>query len=823
MLISPLLTNFDFMKRTLTRLVLSVVTVMILGVTSAHAATFTVDDTGDAGDASAGNGVCATAGAVCTLRAAIEEANALGGADVIEFSIGSGQVTISPATALPLLNSEITIDGTSQPGYSSSPIVKIDGTTAGGSENGIEIDGSGDNVTISGLVITNWGGEGITTQNGITDLSITKNYIGVDFDGSTSAGNSTGVFLFWCVDCTVGGSAANRNVISGNSSRNVEVDRLSTNMEVSGNYIGINAAGTAAVTGDSTGVLWEVDSGTLGGTTADKRNVISGNGGSGVWISGNADGGTIAGNYIGLNAAGDAAVGNVNGIYSTENTGSDSYTIGGATLASRNVISGNTSNAIYLNGTGIFSIQNNYIGPNAAGDDNVANSGSGIRVSGTETITIDSNIISGNSTYGIYKTSSTDGGSITNNYIGPAPSGGSSMGNSSHGIYNTGGSLTIGTNGNGNVISGNSGYGIYLSGTDADGTTIKSNLIGVNATEAGGMYNATYGIGIVSTQNVVIGGTTSGDGNTVGVTTDGAGIYMFGGSGHTIEGNYIGTDRTDQSKDFTASSADYGISLAGSASSITIGGSSSAQNIITGTDLYGVYLGSSSNTGIDISYNLIYGHGTAGIELTGENGNDSDDSDSGANNLLNYPNITTVTYGSNVRVQGSYQGAASTNLTLHVCADSSPPSASAFGQCDQYVGNVGITTDGTGAATFDKTFTGQTVTSGTKMAAYAVDASNNTSEFGSDLNTIMPSNATVPASTYTITSDSELTITNASLSSSTDYGVILQPDNAPYFYESQDLNYYVNSGGTLTACADNNCTVIDTFNDTDFPLSVTGL
>jgi CSLREA domain-containing protein len=42
----------------------------------AHAATLAVDSTGDAGDASPGDGVCATAGGECTLRAAIEEANA---------------------------------------------------------------------------------------------------------------------------------------------------------------------------------------------------------------------------------------------------------------------------------------------------------------------------------------------------------------------------------------------------------------------------------------------------------------------------------------------------------------------------------------------------------------------------------------------------------------------------------------------------------------------------------------------------------------------------------------------------------------------------
>ena len=60
-----------------------------------------VDDTGDGGDASLGDDLCKDAGGNCTLRAAIGEANATAGADLITFSIGTGPVTIKPATASP--------------------------------------------------------------------------------------------------------------------------------------------------------------------------------------------------------------------------------------------------------------------------------------------------------------------------------------------------------------------------------------------------------------------------------------------------------------------------------------------------------------------------------------------------------------------------------------------------------------------------------------------------------------------------------------------------------------------------------------------------
>ena len=58
-------------------LILLVLTISASGVTPAHAAaTFTVNSATDAVDATPGDGVCATAGSVCTLRAAIQEANA---------------------------------------------------------------------------------------------------------------------------------------------------------------------------------------------------------------------------------------------------------------------------------------------------------------------------------------------------------------------------------------------------------------------------------------------------------------------------------------------------------------------------------------------------------------------------------------------------------------------------------------------------------------------------------------------------------------------------------------------------------------------------
>lgn len=80
-------------------------------------ATFTVNSTGDAGDSNVGDGLCRTdAAAECTLRAAIEEANATTAADLIAFNIPGGVHTIEPEEDLPAITFPVTIDGYTQPG-----------------------------------------------------------------------------------------------------------------------------------------------------------------------------------------------------------------------------------------------------------------------------------------------------------------------------------------------------------------------------------------------------------------------------------------------------------------------------------------------------------------------------------------------------------------------------------------------------------------------------------------------------------------------------------------------------------------------------------
>ena len=62
---------------------------------TAPEAAFTVNNNGDAVDNNIGNGVCSTAGGVCTLRAAIQESNRLAGNDSITINAGIN-ITLRP-------------------------------------------------------------------------------------------------------------------------------------------------------------------------------------------------------------------------------------------------------------------------------------------------------------------------------------------------------------------------------------------------------------------------------------------------------------------------------------------------------------------------------------------------------------------------------------------------------------------------------------------------------------------------------------------------------------------------------------------------------
>ena len=165
-------------------------------------------------------------------------------------------------------------------------------------------------------------------------------------NGSVTTGSSgtpqtfTGTGIFdGGYDTQIGGTdPGDGNVISGNPG--VGIDAAFEDETVEGNLIGVNAAGTAALP-NGVGIY---DNGTaiIGGTTAAARNVISGNG---VAIAIYEGGVTLQGNYIGLNAAGTAEIANA---LLFDGGWHSSITLGGTAAGAGNVIDGFEDNPLPL-------------------------------------------------------------------------------------------------------------------------------------------------------------------------------------------------------------------------------------------------------------------------------------------------------------------------------------------------------------------------------------------------------------------------------------------------------------------------------------------
>lgn len=437
-----------------------------------YASTFTVNSTGDAVDVSPGNGLCATGGGVCTLRAAIMEANAIGGNDLIQFNLPVAiDYVIAIGTTLPAITDQIEIDGTTQGSW-----VQLDG--GGGSGDGITIQDSSNSV-IKGLIIRNFSGDGIqiedTAPADVTPTannSVTENYIGIEKDGATADGNGgAGIRV---IDAT--NTSITDNLISGNGSHGIVVSSTSNSYAdtttITGNIIGMNTSIDAAVANGGDGISVDDAPNTIiGGASAAERNYLSGNTGDGVTVANGSGGTAVTGNYIGLGILGEVIF--ANGANGVVLDAAVSVFVGGT----RNLISGNTIGVYLFNGTTSSSVTGNYIGLDVDGDEDLGNTSSGIRLNASTLNNISNNVISNNGASGIYLEASSDTNTISNNQIGQSDGGGLALGNGFHGISID---ASIDNKVLTNTIKNNSGDGVAITGGASTGNAIMSNTITTN-------------------------------------------------------------------------------------------------------------------------------------------------------------------------------------------------------------------------------------------------------------------------------------------------------------------------------------------------------
>ncbi len=218
----------------------------------------------------------------------------------------------------------------------------------GNADHGIRIDGAS-NVTIDANLVSGNTGHGIAIFNA-NGLLATGNSVGTDRDGDAALANEAGGVLINHVanaNITIGGdSAAERNIISGNTGNGLEIYGGGTNITARGNFIGAKASGLEILANSASNVVIDsVDNVTIGGGATGQGNVIVGAAGSGIYLS-NVTGGLIAGNSIGLGSDGTTVLGNANGI--ELGIASSSILIGGTTGAAGNRIVGNSGGGIRL-------------------------------------------------------------------------------------------------------------------------------------------------------------------------------------------------------------------------------------------------------------------------------------------------------------------------------------------------------------------------------------------------------------------------------------------------------------------------------------------
>ena len=194
-------------------------------------------------------------------------------------------------------------------------------------------------------------------------------------NGSSTAGN--GLSLDGSSDTVGGTAAADRNIISGNYLRGVQIG--GTDELVEGNYIGTDITGMVAIGNGlipGYAAMYVSGSGnTIGGAVVGAGNLLDGSGTEGIRLDTTTSvDNLVAGNFIGVNAAGTGALGNhLFGVLISN--GATGNSIGGPTTAYANVISGNSDPGVEVDGattTGDI-VANDWIGTDAGGTGTLPN------------------------------------------------------------------------------------------------------------------------------------------------------------------------------------------------------------------------------------------------------------------------------------------------------------------------------------------------------------------------------------------------------------------------------------------------------------------
>ncbi len=699
--------------------------VLLGAVPAAQAATITVTTTAD--------DVVDTG--ACTLREAITAANtntASGvtagecitgsamGVDRIEFNIApGGQQTITVASSLlPAVTSPVAIDGSTQPDPPAGmPPIVINGNdidAVGVEDDILRLMTGSDGSSIQGLVLHNAFARGIRVDN-TSNIAIEGNWVGLNAAGAASANGSDGILVnSSTLNITIGDdTSAERNVVSGNTLFGINLQTGSSAV-VKGNYVGLNPAGTAAIGNGNDGIIAGGVGAVIGGAAAGEGNVISGQS-----ADASDAGVTASGAAFGTQIVGNLIGTNAAGTADLGNNrgielvgGSDDTLIGGTAAGAGNLISGNDDQGILAAGTENVIIQGNRIGTNLAGT--------------------------------------------------------AALGNSQHGmdLQSLEGNLLIGGTSNSarNLISGNGNNGIRING--GDGTvTIQRNFVGTSADGMSAIGNGNQGMRIEANflTSATVGG--AGNGNVVAASGTSAMRLVADAFPFAIQGNLIGTDASgagtaatfgnNQTSDSTLDSSGIFIDSGGN---VQIGGAGAGEgNVIANTKVNnGIHLDQDSAGANRIRGNRIFNNARLGTDLFlvgdpagGITANDAGDADAGANGLgyQNFPVITAATRNStSFNVSGALNSTSSDTFAVDLFANTGCD-GSGNGEGAFYLGSTMANTDAGGNGTFNAslpTTTPVSVTTITATATNTSDATGDSSEFSQCFTATVPADPQPP-------------------------------------------------------------------------------
>ncbi|MCU0429322.1 MAG: gliding motility-associated C-terminal domain-containing protein [Cytophagaceae bacterium] len=580
----------------------------------------------------------------------------------------TGPFSIALITALPVITSPVKIDGP----FTTGPQIVLNGNANNVVGSGLQIAATAAGSSIRGLVIHGHSAQGILIS--ASQVTVSGCYIGTNQAGTADLGNTlSGIEVAGgLTNITIGGSTPDSsNVISGNNQTGIIIAANSSTIRIAGNKIGLDVSGNVAIPNEQSGInLANANTGVvIGGVLPGEANFIGSNRAIGITINA---GNTIAilGNNIGVGADGFTARSNFShGIYLNQCT---NVLIGGS-YAAKNVISSNRGNGIEINNSNTILIQFNYIGTSRSGMLALGNTAHGIQLSGTNTGLV------------------------------------------------IGGRRRV----TGNIISANNLAGINFldpgnGRANSHGTVVKGNFIGTDSSANQNFGNGLIGI-ILKSDNCIIGDTLNEEGNVIGGARLFCGLLIANGNNNVVRGNFIGVSLNGTT---AVPNVQDGINISVENAGQTASNNIIEYNTIAYNDRHGVNVGTALNsfastaeTGNVVRFNKIYCNKSQGIFIN----RGSSTAGNGGNQA---PGISGVLSTSSVLVGVANTAWANERIDVYLVVDC--PNCDINPQGKMWLDSV--IADANGAWSFNYTAKFGTIIPG-GLVVTATDASNNTSEF----------------------------------------------------------------------------------------------